>query len=471
MQANDKMSFVFTLCLLLMTTEVDSRPMERPEENLSLERKIDECVQPYLDAGGFSGAILAAKDGRVLLCKGYGMANYELSSPNTPKTKFHIASVSKTFTAAAVLLLEEEGRLSVSDPLAKFIPDYPQGERITIHHLLTHTSGIPNVNDFPDYGRWSRFPHGLEEIVGWFKSRPLEFAPGERYAYSNSNYNLLALIIEKVSGEGYGDFLERHIFDPLEMKDTGHDAGPARLLENRASGYVPSGASGIANAPYLDWSIKTGNGSLYSTVEDLYKWDRALAGEKILKRAALEKLFAEHVKGIGYGWFVGERLGRRAVSYNGRSPGFTSSIDRFIDDDACVIILSNNYAPVPQLIVKDLDAILFGEPYLKPKALKPVQLTKDDMEPLLGRYRFGKDFYRPEAVVTVETDGQNLVMAWNPEYKTPLMSLSPSEFLDRNFWARIVFKRDEQGRVTGLIWRDTADYPAAKLGTQYQFPN
>jgi hypothetical protein len=160
---------------------------------------------------------------------------------------------------------------------------------------------------------------------------------------------------------------------------------------------------------------------------------------------------------------VAKRLGRRAVYFNGRSPGFTSSIDRYIDDDACLIILSNNYAPVPQLIIKDLAAILFNEPYLKPQPLKAVRLMKDNLEPLLGRYRFGKDFYRPEAVVTVETDGQNLVMSWNAEYRTPLMSLSPLEFLDRSFWARIIFERDEQGRVTRFVWRDTADYPAAKI--------
>ena len=454
---------IFVLCFLLMGTGAPSFSDEPGVQNPSLEARIDEYVRPFLDAGGFSGAILVVKDGRILLSKGYGMANYELGISNTPKTKFHIASVSKMFTAAAVLLLEDEGRLMISDPVAKFVSDYPQGERITIHHLLTHTSGIPNVNDFPDYGQWSRFPHELEEIVGWFKTKPLEFAPGERYGYSNSNYNLLALIIEKASGERYGDFLKRRIFDPLEMRDSGHDDTPTRLLENRASGYAPSGGNGIANAPFLDWSIKIGNGSLYSTVEDLYKWDRALAGEKLLKKAALEKLFTEHIKGIGYGWFVARHLGRRAVYFNGRSPGFTSSIDRFIDDDACLIILSNNYAPVPQLIIKDLAAILFGEPHLKPQPLKPVRLMKDNMEPLLGQYRFGKDFYRPEAVVSVETDGQNLVMAWNAEYRTPLMSLSPTEFLDRSFWARIIFERDEQNRITRFIWRDSTDYPATKI--------
>ena len=210
---------IFPLCFLLMGTGAHALSNEPLGQSPSLERKIDEYVRPFLDAGGFSGAILAAKDGRILLSKGYGMANYELGISNTPKTKFHIASVSKTFTAAAVLLLEETSRLKVSDPVAKFVPDYPQGERITIHHLLTHTSGIPNVNDFPDYGRWSRFPHQLEEIVGWFKRKPLEFAPGERYGYSNSNYNLLAFIIEKASGERYGDFLKRRIFDPLEMRE------------------------------------------------------------------------------------------------------------------------------------------------------------------------------------------------------------------------------------------------------------
>ena len=154
-----------------------------------LAARVDAYVLPYVQSNNFSGAILIAQGEKVLLRKGYGQANVELAVPNSPETRFHVASISKSFTAAAVVLLEQRGKLSTSDPLSKHIPGYPNGERITIHHLLVHASGIPNVNNFPDYDRWSLFPHSLDEIIGWFKDKPLEFKPGERYSYSNSNYN------------------------------------------------------------------------------------------------------------------------------------------------------------------------------------------------------------------------------------------------------------------------------------------
>jgi CubicO group peptidase (beta-lactamase class C family) len=168
----------------------------------ALEKEVDAYVKPYLDLGGFSGSVLIAKGGRMPLSKGYGMANYELSVPNTPHTRFHLGSVSKTFTAAAIMILQEQGKLSVRDPLTKFIADYPNGDKITIHHLLTNTSGIPNVNNFPEYAAQSRFPHTPADLVEMFKQKPLDFEPGTRgYTESNSNYNLLAYIIEKLSGQ------------------------------------------------------------------------------------------------------------------------------------------------------------------------------------------------------------------------------------------------------------------------------
>jgi len=197
------------------------------------------------------------------------MANYELAVPNRSDTRFHIASISKSFTAAAILMLQERGQLHMQDTLAKFIPDYPQGDKITLHHLLTHTSGIPNVNNLPTYSEKSLLCLNLTQIIPLFEDKPLEFQPGARFRYSNSNYNLLAFIIEKASGKDYGKFLEENIFRPLGMNATGNDDGSNALIPNRASGYVPVGMQDVENTPFLNWSIKTGNGSLYSTVEDL----------------------------------------------------------------------------------------------------------------------------------------------------------------------------------------------------------
>src|SRR5213078_3147724 len=279
---------------LLVTVSGPAPGQVSANPDRQLEAQVDAYLRPYLDLGGFNGSVLIAKGGRVLLSKGYGMANYELNVINTPQTKFHLGSVSKTFTAAAIMLLLEQGKLSVRDPLTRYIPDYPNGEKITIHHLLTNTSGIPNVNNFPEYATQSKFPHTPADLIAMFKQKPLDFEPGTRgYIESNSNYNLLAYIIEKISGQSYGDFLRQQIFDPLGLRDTNHDGDASVLIANKASGYVPVGAMSVENAPYLDWSIKTGNGSIYSTVEDLLSWDRALYAEKILKKGWLQRMVTE----------------------------------------------------------------------------------------------------------------------------------------------------------------------------------
>ncbi len=213
--------------------------------------KVDAYVQPFVESNNFSGVILIAQGGKVQVRKAYGLANYELGVPNTPETKFQIASVSKPFTAIAVLLLEERGKLSAQDPVSRYVPDYPNGDKITIHHLLTHTSGIPNVNSMPEYDQRSRFPATPAQLVEIFKNKPADFAPGARYSYSNSNYNLLALILEKVSGQSYGEFVRASILQPLGMKDTGHPRA-GELLAQRASGYQPAGMKGVESAPYLD---------------------------------------------------------------------------------------------------------------------------------------------------------------------------------------------------------------------------
>lgn len=437
----------------------------RTPKSRELEAKVDAYIKPYLDVQGFSGTILIARGGRVLLSKGYGMANYELNVPNTPQTKFHLASVSKPFTAAAIMILQERGQLSVGDTLNKYIPDYPNGDKITIHQLLSHTAGIPNVNNFPEYDRESRFPHTTEQLVEMFKHKPLDFAPGERYRYSNSNYNVLALIIEKVSGKSYGDFLKENIFDPAGMKDTAHDARAETLITNRANGYVPAGLSDLENVPYLDWTIKTGNGSVYTTVGDMYKWDRALYTEKILKKGSIDKIFTAHAaNSVGYGWFIGKQAGRRVFRMGGRSPGFTTEIQRYVDDDVCIIVLGNNYAPTASPIANDLAAMVFGEKYETPKLVKPLKLDEKFLEPLVGSYKFGSDFFVPGAIATIEERGGQLKMALNTGAGVvTLLPQSETKFFDRVFWEEIIFEKNERGETTQLIWRyNGMDYRAAK---------
>src|SRR6185295_430961 len=219
-------------------------------------------------SGRFNGTVLLSRSGRVVLEKGYGMANFEWDVPNTPSTKFRLGSITKQFTSMAIMQLEERGLLKVQDPIGKYLTDYPKpvADRVTIHHLLTHSSGIPSYTGLPDYGPRMATTSTIAEMIARFKDLPLEFEPGSSYRYDNSGYFLLGAIIEKVGGKPYDVFLQDNIFAPLGMHDSGYDRSTS-VLKNRASGYT-RGPRGLENAAYLDMGQPYAAGSLYSTVKD-----------------------------------------------------------------------------------------------------------------------------------------------------------------------------------------------------------
>lgn len=330
----------------------------------SLEKKLDDYLNAHLQNRSFMGSILLATEGQILVSKGYGMANLEHDVPNTPQTKFRLGSITKQFTSMSVMQLQKKGLLSVNDTCDKYIPDFKSGDLFTIHHLLTHTSGVISFTGFPDYRKTMVLPLKLEEIIAKFKDRPLEFEPGSQFKYSNSGYILLGYIIEKVSGMSYADYIEEKIFDPLGMKDTGYDSH-RMILKNRATGYIASKERYI-NSAYIDMKIPHAAGALYSTVEDLYKWDRAIYTEKLIDTASLEKMFTPFKNGYGYGWGIGTIFERKRISHNGGINGFVTHIGRFPEDETCIIILSNQANAKMRDIVKDVTAILFGEPYSIP---------------------------------------------------------------------------------------------------------
>ena len=342
-----------------------SNPTCLVDKRKDIESKVDEYIDAYLKMGNFSGSILIAREGKILLSKGYGMANFEHDVPNTAQTKFRLGSITKQFTAMAIMQLQEKGLLNVDDPIKKYIPDYPNGERITIHHLLTHTSGIPNLTSFPDYRRTMMIPSPVEKTIERFKDKPLEFTPGEKLKYSNSGYILLGYIIEKVSGKSYEAYLKENIFQPLNMVNTGYDHH-STLLKHRAAGYALTD-KGLINAPYNDMSIPHGAGALYSTVEDLYLWDRALYTEKLVKKGSLNKMFTPFKENYGYGWVITSLFNHKRIGHGGRIVGFSTSISRYIDDDVFIVVLSNIANAPIEKISEDLAAIVFGEECELPK--------------------------------------------------------------------------------------------------------
>lgn len=434
-------------CLAAVSASVGAaQPADRP----GLERQVDHYLQPLLRTNNFSGVVLVARGERILLHKGYGQASIEHRVPNGPATRFQIASVSKPFTAAAIMLLAEQGRLDLRAPLNAVLPGYPNGDRLTIHHLLTHTSGIPNINDFPEYDDLQRRPHSPEELVAHFRERPLEFEPGARYAYSNSNYNLLALIVERVSGADFGSFLASAVFRPLELGRTGHHGSAAQIIPDIATGYAPAGATGLERAAYLDWSVKTGNGSLYSTAEDLLRFIRGVHEGRLLGPASRSATFTAHAPNVGYGWFLTEANGRGIHHINGRSPGFSAQADHYVDEGVTVIVLSNTYVSVTTEVARAIGALHFGQ---QPEPMPP--LSADPVDPqalaaLAGAYQFGPDYYVPNALITVSGNGGHLEAMVGDAGPFAFVRISPTRFLIRSFWVEAEFTLGADGRATEL---------------------
>lgn len=326
-----------------------------------LPAKLDQVIAGFQKDHSFIGSVLIAKGGKVILEKGYGMANIELGVPNGPDTKFRLGSITKQFTATAILQLEEQHKLSVTDAACKYIAECPDSwKAITIHQLLSHTSGIPSYTSDPQFmkPKFMRIPLTPMEILMLSKDKPLDFPPGEKWRYDNSGYIFLGIIIEKVSGENYAEYLHEHIFAPLDMQDTGYDVSAA-ILKNRAAGYGSS-RGGFHNSEYLDMSLPYAAGSLYSTVRDLYRWDRALYIDKVLTKASRDKMWTPVKNDYGYGWGIKPEHGHKQIAHGGGINGFSTFISRYPDDDAVVIVLSNNEAANTGAIASSLTGVLFG---------------------------------------------------------------------------------------------------------------
>jgi CubicO group peptidase (beta-lactamase class C family) len=429
-----------------------------------LRERMDAYVRRYADAELFSGVVRVTKGDRIVYENAFGWADRALAVPNTSHTKFQIASLSKPFTATAILMLVQEGKLGLEDKLAKFIPEFPNADNITIEELLTHYSGLGDASAQPDYNEWSRFPQTAQSLVDRAKKVPKQNEPGITYFYSNSNYHILAFIIEKVSGKNYGDFLAQRIFKPASMSETAHRAKDEVIVPNLAQGYAPVGANGFERATYLDWTSKTGNGSVYSTADDLLRFHRALQSGLLLKPELLKQSygFENKKRTVGMFWFHRNHFNHRSVYVNGSSPGFKAHFERFIDDDATVIVLSNLYIAAPSIIAEDLGAMLFDQPVNR-DVPKPVRVTANELQHYAGMFRFGDDYFVKNAIVRVELKADYLDLFYPAtDFRSSLLPIAGKQFFDRNFWS---FVRFEDGK---LIYRNgDKDYIAERLQEQH----
>lgn len=345
--------------------------------------KIDAIVQQYVANRQFNGTVLVAEHGKVIVKKGYGMANMEWNIPNTPDTKFRLGSITKQFTSMLIMQLVENGKLKLDGKVTDYLPNYPKatGDKVTIHHLLTHTSGIPSYTGFPKFfENMSRDPYTPDAFVKQFSELPLEFEPGTKYAYDNSGYFLLGVVIEKVTGKPYAQVLQEQILTPLGLQDTGYDlASP--IIPKRAAGYEQQGERYV-NAPYLDMSIPYAAGSMYSTVEDLYRWDQALYTDKLLSAKGKETMYTPFLNHYAYAWNVGKlKVGQLSdslllIEHTGGINGFNTIISRVPKDKQLVVLLNNTGGAPLGSIRRNILNILYDQPVEAPKKSIARELRK-----------------------------------------------------------------------------------------------
>lgn len=361
------------------------------EKNSDLAAKLDEFMTAYnLNSSyKYSGTILAAKDDEILLKKGYGMANYEKKISNQPDNVFAIGSITKSFTAVAILQLQEKGLLNVDDPVSKYIDGNTRGNDITIHHLLTHTSGYPRD------GIISKKRHvSVDENVESIGKHSLLFEPGDDFSYSNAGYTILAAIIEKVSGKSYNNYIKENILSPLYM-DKSRGGIDSSYADNQSIGYKITTNPPVRSSIY-DLSCVTGSGNLYSTVDDLYKYDRALYSSKLLTEESIGKIFfpywGDWNDGYGYGWQITEMFGHKKFYHGGtiNEGGYVSLMIRYPEDEAVLIFLTNNTDNTALNAVSGtMEAIIFGKEYVIPEKAKNIQIAAEVLKQYAGMYDFG----------------------------------------------------------------------------------
>ena len=441
---------IICLCLIQINTVL--------AQNNDVQGKVNDYINAYVQMNQFSGSILIAQNNQIIVNKGYGLADFEFGIKNSPGTKFRIGSLTKAFTAAAILQLEEKGLLNVDDELQKYISDYPRGNEITIRNLLTHTSGIPNHTEFEDFNKERRvFKYDIMETISTFKSKPLEFNPGEKFNYSSSNYILLGFMIEQVSGLSYAEYIKQNIFEPLKMSNSGFE-NPVRIIKNFAQGYCLV-SNEIEKAKFRDMSNAHASGALYSTIEDLYLWDRALYTEAVLSNESKEKMFTEFKSSYGFAWGIVEVFNHKMLSHSGEIDGFTSNISRFINDDVTIIILSNFEQTSISRINKDLIAIVFNEKYTVPEIIKPIKLADDILQLYIGKYEV-----QPNFILDISLSKGSLFCQPTGQPKLELVPISVSEFYLREADAKISFSRNAKQEIEKLILHQgDQEIPALKL--------
>lgn len=360
-------------------------------DEAAVKARLDQVASSYTQGNAFMGSVLVVDGDRVLLDKGYGMADLEWGNANAPDVKFRLGSLTKQFTATLVLLLQQDGKLKIDDPVSKYLPDAPKAwEKITLANLLGHTSGIPSFTEAKEFGVWRMSPHTTEEELALFRDKPLDFEPGSKFAYSNSNFIVLGAVVEKVSGKKYGELLHERIFDPLGMKDSGLDTDEL-ILPRRAQGYMP-GKDGLVLARSESMTVPWSAGSIYSTTGDLLKWEQGLFGGKVLSADSLKTMTTPGKGNYGLGVFIADKDGIKVVSHDGGIEGFNTHLAYAPERRIAVVVLSNVNGAAPGTMGDQLLDVALGKPVTLASERKGASITKDELAKFVGVFDLAPTF-------------------------------------------------------------------------------
>src|SRR5581483_4677850 len=441
----------FALALLLTAAGVAG--CSRPDP---AGRRLDHIVQAHVAGEQFSGTVLVARGGQVLLDQGYGLASREWNIPATPETRFRLASVSKQFTAAAGLLLAAHNQLDLQAPLKNCLPDLPASwDGVTTLQLLNHTSGIPDYIATPDYAATQALAATPQQLLARFRERPLDFAPGRGWAYSNSGYVLLGLLIEKLSGQDYARFLRQNIFDPLGMKDSGYDSG-AGVIPRLASGYrLDHGA--VVPALYRHPSTLYAAGGLYSTSRDLLRWNQALYGERLLPPAWLKQMVTPDMHQAGLGLMVTPLEDHLVYEHGGGIDGAHTMMSYDPQAQVTVIVLYNLQDADVVSLAAELAAVARGETVILPAQRTTVTATAGTLARYAGSYEFAPGF---DIVFTVE-NGRLMGQATGQQ-KYPATPETAAVFVFKVNGAEVEFFGPLPGPAGSLVLHQNGQYFKAR---------
>ena len=394
--------------------------------------KIDSLINKAVSLKRFNGTVLVSKNGKIIFEKAYGYQNIQNKIEITPGTIFQIGSMTKQFTATVVLKLAEQQKLSLDDKISKYFPNIKRGDEITIKNLLTHTSGLSEIFRDPLFIKENKqIPISKEKLLSFFIDKPLYFNPGTQYAYCNSGYILLGLIIEKVSGKPYEQMVRDFILKPLKMTHSGFDF-TGLISKKKALGYIKFSTSESGSSKPWDSTSTYSAGSLYSNVNDLYLWHKGLLNNKVISKESLAKAYTPFLEGYGLGCWIDTIYQKRVISHGGNIEGFTSYFGRIEEDDVCVILLNNIYNREIESIGTSILAILYNKPY---HFFDEIKLSAEVLEKYVANYEINADYH-----IKITRIDDRLYAQINNEPKFEIVADKENSFFVREEDIRIKFR-------------------------------